>query len=224
MVMGMYGIEFDRPIGHLREYLTVLQALLADGAVSHTGDRYTVNGFLDVADAPKPPVLLGVLREQMARLAGGLADGALCWLAPAAYLSDVVAPNLVAGASAASRPTPPLIAELPCALSSDRDAVHAMAAADLGMYPRVPFYRAMFEAAGLPVTKGWSDDMLDASVIWGDEDTLAAKIQGFFDAGADEVALSPFGVGDDAAASQAECIRVLSEITKGPSGRERTKG
>ena len=29
------------------------------------------------------PVLLGVLREQMARVAGGHADGALCWLAPA---------------------------------------------------------------------------------------------------------------------------------------------
>ena len=30
-VMQMYGIDFDRPISHTREYLTVLRTLLADG-------------------------------------------------------------------------------------------------------------------------------------------------------------------------------------------------
>jgi F420-dependent oxidoreductase-like protein len=215
-VMQMYGIDFDRPISHLREYLTVLRTLLAEGNVAHQGDRYQVNGFLDVADAPPPPVLLGVLREQMARLAGSHADGALCWLAPAEYLQKVVAPNLAAGAAAAGRDTPPLVAELPCALSTDRDAVKDMAARDLGIYPHVPFYRAMFEAAGVALGgKGWSDDMLDASVLHGDEDQLATKVQALFDAGADEVALSPFGVGADSAASRDDCIRVLSDIAKG---------
>lgn len=215
-VMDMYGIEFDRPISHLREYLTVLRALLHDGSVSHAGERYTVNAFLDVADAPPPPVLLGVLREQMAQLAGSHADGALCWLGPADYLRDVVAPNLARGAAAAGRDKPPLIAELPCALTTDRDAVHEMAARDLGIYPHVPFYRAMFEAAGVPLGgRGWSDEMIDASVLYGDEDGLAAKVQALFDAGADEVALSPFGVGTDPEASQADCIKVLSDIVRG---------
>ena len=56
--------------------------------------------------------------------------------------------------------------------------------------------------------------MLDASVLYGDDDGLAAKIQAFFDAGADEVVLSPFGVGDDPVASQAECIQVLSDLAR----------
>ena len=51
-------------------------------------------------------------------------------------------------------------------------------------------------------------------MLYGDEDGLAAKIQAFFDAGADEVVLSPFGVGDDPAASQADCIRVLERPAK----------
>ncbi len=175
-VMGMYGIDFDRPISHVREYLTIVRALLADGQVAFEGERFHVTGFLDVADAPAPAVLLSVLRAQMARLAGGYADGALCWLTPAAYLHDVVAPNLRAGAEAeAVVPTPPLVAELPCALSTDRQAVHAMAARDLAIYPQVPFYRAMFEAAGVPRgERGWSDEMIDASVLSGDEDGLAA--------------------------------------------------
>jgi alkanesulfonate monooxygenase SsuD/methylene tetrahydromethanopterin reductase-like flavin-dependent oxidoreductase (luciferase family) len=74
----------------------------------------------------------------------------------------------------------------------------------------------MFEAAGVPVGgKGWSDEMLDASVVSGDEDGIVKKIDALFDAGADEVALSPFGAGADPAASQNDCIRVLSEIAKG---------
>ena len=67
----------------------------------HKGERYHVKAFLDVADAPPPPVLLGVLREQSARLAGGHADGALCWLCPAGYLHEVIVPNLAEGAAAA---------------------------------------------------------------------------------------------------------------------------
>jgi F420-dependent oxidoreductase-like protein len=214
-VMQMYGIDFDRPISHTREYLAIVRALLADGRVAHDGERFRVNGFLDIADAPAPAVLLSVLREQMARLAGAAADGALCWLTPATYLHDVVAPNLAAGARDAARAVPPLVAELPCALSTDRDAVHAMAARDLGIYPQVPFYRNMFEAAGVPLAeRGWSDAMLDASVLFGDEDALATGVQALFAAGADEVALSPFGVGDDPARSQAECLRVLSDIAR----------
>ena len=214
-VMQMYGIDFDRPISHVREYLTVVRGLLADGRISFAGERFNVTGFLDVADAPTPPVLLSVLRAQMARLAGGHSDGALCWLTPAEYLQAVVAPNLHAGATAVGRSAPPLIAELPCVLSTDRDAVHAMAARDLAIYPQVPFYRAMFEAAGVPLAeRGWSDEMIDASVIFGDEDALATRIRSFFDAGADEVALSPFGVGDDPERSQQECLRVLTDIVR----------
>jgi F420-dependent oxidoreductase-like protein len=214
-VMKMYGLELDRPISHLREYLIVLHGLLAEGQVSLKGERYRVRAFLDVADAPPPPVLLGVLREQSARLAGSHADGALCWLGPAEYLHRVVGPNIGAGATAAGRDAPPLIAELPCALSTDRDAVRQMAATDLGIYAQVPFYRAMWEAAGVPIGEsGWTDQMIDASIVHGDEDALARTIKSLFDAGADEVALSPFGVGADPEASQRDCIRVLSDITK----------
>ena len=41
-VMAMYGIAFDRPISHLREYLEIVRALLADGQVTHQGERYQV--------------------------------------------------------------------------------------------------------------------------------------------------------------------------------------
>jgi alkanesulfonate monooxygenase SsuD/methylene tetrahydromethanopterin reductase-like flavin-dependent oxidoreductase (luciferase family) len=51
-VMGMYGIEVDRPISHLREYLSIVRGLMREGSFKHKGDRYRVYAFLDVADAP----------------------------------------------------------------------------------------------------------------------------------------------------------------------------
>jgi F420-dependent oxidoreductase-like protein len=219
-VMRMYGIDFDRPLSHMREYVSIVRTLLHDGKVAHNGDRYQVTGFLDVEggvgpDVTPAPVLLGVLRPQMARLAGSNADGALCWLAPAAYLRDVIAPAMADGAASEGRPTPPMIAELPCALTRDRDAVHEMAARDLAVYPHMPFYRALFEAAGVALDgRKWSDEMIDAAVLYGDDEMLAAKLRALFDAGADEVALSPFGVGADPAASQDDCIRVLGDLAR----------
>jgi F420-dependent oxidoreductase-like protein len=213
-VMGMYGIEFDRPVGHIREYLAVLQALLHEGRVKYKGDRYRVLGFLDIADAPPPPVMLGVLQAQMARVAGRYADGALCWLTPAPYLEEVIAPNLAQGAARAERAAPPLIAEMPCALTDDVDAALAMATRDLAVYPQMPFYRAIFESAGIEVSPEWNREMVEAAVLYGDAEELARKIRGLFDVGADEVVLSPFGVGDDPS-SQAACIKVLSELASG---------
>lgn len=219
-VMGMYGIDVDRPVSHSREYLDVTRTLLRTGAVDHRGERFRVQAFLDVEGAgigsPETavPVLLAVMREQMARVAGAHADGALCWLTPAAYLADVVAPAMDQGAAAAGRAArPPLVAELPCALTTDRAAVHAMAAAELAVYPQMPYYRNMFEAAGMELDgRRWSDAMVDAAVVWGDAARIGEQVAALFAAGADEVVLSPFGVGADPESSRAECVAVLSEL------------
>jgi F420-dependent oxidoreductase-like protein len=221
-VMGMYGIDADRPVSHSREYLDVVRSLLHTGRVDHRGDRFRVQAFLDVegagigSAATAPPVLLAVLREQMARVAGGHADGALSWLAPASYLERVLAPAMARGAADTGRSvTPPLVAELPCALTTDRDAVHAMAATDLAVYPQMPYYRNMLDAAGVALDgRRWNDAMIDAAVVWGDAARLGEQVEALFAAGADEVVLSPFGVGPDPAASRAECIAVLSELAR----------
>ena len=134
----------------------------------------------------------------------------------ALLLVAFAAPAMAKGAAEAGRTAPPLIAEFPVALTSSRDEVHGMAARDLAIYTQVPTYGAMWDAAGVPRDgAAWTDQMIDASVLYGDESMLADKIQALFDAGADEVALSPFGVGDDPVASQEACIRVLGDLAKG---------
>ena len=219
-VMGRLGIAFDRPISHLREYLTIVRTLLAEHKIDHKGERFQVQGMLDVENGGTPPVLLSALREQMCRLAGSHSDGVLPWLPPANYVASTIVPLVRDAAEAAGRPAPPVIAELPVALTNDLDALRAMAARDLFIYPMMPFYRALWEAAGVPLgdratAGGWSDAMIETSLLYGDEIMLARKIKAYFDAGADEVVVSPYGVGDDARANRDDCVRVLADVAKG---------
>ena len=218
-VMARLGIPFDRPISHLREYLTIVRTLLAEHKIVHEGERFKVQGMLDVEGGGTPPVLLAAMREQMCRLAGSHSDGVLPWLPSADYVASTIVPNVQRGADDAGRSAPPVIAEVPVALTSDLDELRAMAARDLFIYPMMPFYRAQWEAAGVPlgdrtVAGGWSDEMIEASLLYGDEDALAAKIKMYFDAGADEVVVSPYGVGDEPLANRDDCLRVLSDIVQ----------
>ncbi|MEX2373628.1 MAG: LLM class flavin-dependent oxidoreductase, partial [Dehalococcoidia bacterium] len=51
VVEGSYGMSFDRPAAHMREYLDVLQPLLAGEPVQHEGEQYTYRGALRARDA-----------------------------------------------------------------------------------------------------------------------------------------------------------------------------
>lgn len=219
-LMRMLGVDFQRPVGHVREYLTVVQALLADGHVEHDGARFHLQAFLDVADAGRPPVLLAALRPQMCRAAGALADGVLPWLAPASWVADVMVPAVRAGADDAGRPAPPIVATIPCYLSADPAAVRDAARRDLAIYANVPTYTDMLTAAGVPdadtaASTGWTDAMIDAVVPSGDEDQLAARLAAYVEAGASEVAVSPFGCGPNPEQNLADCWEVLSGIARG---------
>ena len=56
VVEGMWGISFDKPVGHMKDYLTILGALLHDGQISHGGEHLTSRGGIGVK-AEAPPVL-----------------------------------------------------------------------------------------------------------------------------------------------------------------------
>jgi F420-dependent oxidoreductase-like protein len=209
-VMKMYGIDFDRPLVHAREYLTVLRALMHEGNVKFRGERYSVAAavVLDDAQAP-PPILLAALRSGMARLAGEVSDGAIPWLVSSAYLRDVIVPAVHEGAARAARAVPPVIASVPVVWSGSAEAALARVQHDLAIYPHMPFYRASFAAAGVEVPDDarWTPAMLDAAVVWGDGAQITQRLEAYFRAGASEVVCSPFG--------PPELIDHLSGLTEG---------
>jgi probable F420-dependent oxidoreductase len=85
-----------------------------------------------------------------------------------------------------------LVPEQKVVLGTDPEEARALARSRLAMYLALPNYtnnwlRLGFSAADLE--DGGSDRLVDALVVWGDEETIRERIAAHWDAGADQVAL-----------------------------------
>lgn len=210
-----FGAEFEPPLGHLREYLRVLKALLQKGAVEFDGRHYSaqakLTGPLDV------PVMASALRAKSFELCGAEADGAISWVCPPEYLRDVAIPAMRAGARGAGRPVPPLMVHAPVCVHEDAEAVRNAVREQMGSYPRTPFYAGMFAAAGFPQSEntGWTDGMLDAVVVSGDETQAAKRLEQMFRWGASEIVATVVTVGRSKRKSAERTMRLLAEVSGG---------
>ena len=121
--MRAMGIQMPNPLGHLREYVRILKALLQTGKVDFDGEFYqaheTIFEPLDV------PVMASALQRRSFELCGAEADGAISWICPPAYLRDVALPAMAEGAKQAGRPVPPLIAHAPVCVHENAAEVRA---------------------------------------------------------------------------------------------------
>ncbi len=187
-IEGTWGIPFERPLEHLREYLTILRGVLETGSIDHQGKRFTARAQ---AGSGKTGVTLmaSALRTNGFRVCGELADGAISWVCPLPYLKDVAVPALREGAEKAGRPVPPLIAHVPVVVSEDLAAVRDGARRQIGFYPRVPFYSQMFQDAGFPeAAQGeLSDRMIDSLVVHGTAEQVKERLRALPEFGANEL-------------------------------------
>ncbi|HMA37237.1 MAG TPA: LLM class flavin-dependent oxidoreductase [Chloroflexia bacterium] len=214
IIADMLGIPFDRPLEHLREYLTVLRGLLWDGKVDFQGRQYRVRARLaGGAPPPRTPLPIAALRAPAFQLAGELADGAISWLCPIPYLVQTALPALRAGAEAAGRPVPPLIGHVPVAMHGDRAAIRAAALPQIGGYARAPFYARMFADAGFPVPADgrMPDALIDELVVAGDAPTVAARLRAIRAVGVDELLITVLTVAD-AATEEAAAAAVVASL------------
>ncbi len=195
LVQDTHGVPFDRPQARMREYLHIVRQMLTLGEVAHDGRYWSAHASGPATDVP---ILVGALGERGFRLAGEIADGAIPWLCPAGYLHDVARPALEAGARAAGRRVPPLLAHVLVAPSADRESARAAAMQRIAANARMPFYARMLERAGVPVNApDGPGRAADALLICGDPDELGQRLQALLASGFDELLVSPIFVGDE---------------------------
>ncbi len=192
-----FGLAFERPLEHLREYLIILKTLFETGKVDFDGKRLKAH-----AQLPHPlpvKVMISALRPGSFHLAGELADSAISWVCPLPYLRDVAVPALREGAAFAHREPPPLVAHVPVVVSQDIDAVRQSAAQRLAHYPRLPFYSRMFQAAGFPeAAEGQlSERMIDALVVSGSAEQVQQRLRTLPSFGARELLAMPLPIRGD---------------------------
>ncbi|MEV1005641.1 TIGR03564 family F420-dependent LLM class oxidoreductase [Nonomuraea sp. NPDC050202] len=185
IIEGSYGLSYDRPARHTREYLTALVPLLRGEAVEYRGETLSASGQVEVPDVTPPAVLLAALGPAMLRIAGELADGTVTTWTGAAALADHVVPCITKAAREAGRPEPRVVAATLLAVTSDPDGVRRQVAGQLGYAAGFASYRSLLELQGLAG--------LHETVIAGDEDTVARELTRFADAGATDLLISLLG-------------------------------
>jgi len=146
----MLGLSLVEPLAVMREYVAILRGALG-GHASFEGKHYRVEWRPALAPLPPaPPIYLAALSHRMLELAGEIADGAILWLCPPAYVRDVAIPAIERGRRRAGRPLAgfEIVAAVPLAVTDEPAKARVAFRAELTRYLVLPFYRAMLEASG----------------------------------------------------------------------------
>jgi F420-dependent oxidoreductase-like protein len=214
VIEPIFGIAYDRPTTHLREYVTILRTVLQQGEVDFQGEM--LKARVRLAKPTQVEVLASALRAKSFELAGELTDGAISWMCARDYIKRTAAPALAKGASDAGRQRPPLVTHVPLVVSTNEAAVRQVAPAQFGFYLKVIMYQNMFRDAGYPeAAEGtFSDRLLDNLVIWGDETTVRQRVADMRGFGADEILVSIVNLGDQDPASFDRTIEVLGDLAR----------
>jgi 5,10-methylenetetrahydromethanopterin reductase len=142
------GLDYSRPVRHMREYLEVLLPLLRGEAVAHDGECFRVRLAVAVPGANAPQVLVGALGPQMLRMSARLADGVAIWLGGAEFLERFALAHLREASASTARPFPRVAVGLPIAVCRDRAAARAVAARWLAESSALPSYQAVLARGG----------------------------------------------------------------------------
>lgn len=189
VIEHMFGMSFDKPVRHLREYLDILMPLVDGQPVSATGETLSANLALDVPLSQPVPVMVAALGPQMLKLAGARTAGTITWMTGPKTIEEHTAPHLLKAAADAGNPGPRIACGLPVCVTSEVDAARERASKVYAIYGQLPSYRAMLDREG-------AAGPADVAII-GDEASVAARIRGLADAGVTDFAASEFGSTDD---------------------------
>ena len=195
VIEGMFGLSFDKPLRHMREYLAALMPLLADGKAEVDGETISTHAAIDIPDRTQPSVLVAALGPKMLELAGRVTDGTVTWMTGPATLASHVVPIITAAAERAGRPAPRVVASLPICVTNDADTVRERAAKDFQVYGFLPSYRAMLDREG-------AAGPADVAMV-GDEATVTKELGRLADAGTTEFVASIIGNRDERAETRA---------------------
>jgi len=201
VIEHMFGMSFDKPVRHLREYLEILMPLVGGERVEAHGETLSANLALDVPQAQPVPVQVAALGAQMLKLAGARTAGTITWMTGPRTIEEHTAPTLRAAATEAGNPDPFVTAGVPVCVTDDVDGARRRAAQVYAIYGQLPSYRAMLDREGLQGPE-------DLAVI-GTEDAVRDRLQDFADAGVTDLAASEFGQGDEERRRTRDLLRSL---------------
>ncbi len=167
LVSDIRGHEYKKPVATMRKYLDDMdRAWEAFGGVP--GEKQ---------------IALAALGPKMSQLSAQRTLGSFPYN---------ITPAQVAMSRAAMGNAGAIICEQKVCLTTDAAQARKIARAALGVYLPLPNYYKNWFRLGFDeddLKDGGSDRLMDAMLMWGDATQVKAKLQAYFDAGADQVAV-----------------------------------
>lgn len=200
VIESMFGMSYDKPARHMKEYLSILMPLLHGEASAFNGETLSFNGGIGFTTEPVP-VLVAALGPRMLQIAGAMTEGTVTWMTGPATLESHIVPSIQRGAADAGRPAPRVAVGLPVCVTDDADGARERAAKAFAMYGMLPSYRAMLDREG-------AAGPADVAIV-GDEAAVAAGIKRVADAGATDFSAAEFAVDSDEKRRTRELLRSL---------------
>ncbi|WP_426573565.1 LLM class F420-dependent oxidoreductase [Aquihabitans sp. McL0605] len=201
VVEGMWGYSFDKPVRHMREYLSALVPLCAGENVSFQGETLSANGGIMIEGASPVPVMVAALGPAMLKLAAEHTAGTITWMTGPKTLADHTVPTLLKAATEAGTGEMRVVTSLPIAVTTDVDGARERASRVFSIYNQLPSYRAMLDREG-------ADGPADVSLI-GSEAEVLAGVERLRSAGVTDFVASEFSADPDVIAETRALLRSL---------------
>jgi len=168
MVEGLRQLDYSKPLGQMRAYLSAMAAAPYGAS----------------PPATPPTRVLAALGPKMIELARDAADGAHpYWTTPehTAQTREILGPDKL------------LCVEQKVVLSTDPTVAREFAAQAVGAYASLPNYRNNWKRLGFTDDEidGREPRFIDAVVAWGDAGAIRDRLQAHYDAGATHVCIQP---------------------------------
>jgi len=110
VIEGMLNLSFDKPLRHMKEYLSILMPLIHDQKVSFAGETLTTHAQLTIGKPQSCDVVIAALGPQMLRLAAAMTQGTLTWCTGPETLRTLTVPTINEAADKLGKPKPRVIA------------------------------------------------------------------------------------------------------------------
>lgn len=201
VIENMFGMSYDKPVRHLREYLNVLMPLSRNEPANFDGEMYKVHAGISAKGSNGFSVVVAALGEQMLRVTAALADGTLTWCTGPATLAAHTIPTITRAAEEFGRPAPRVIAALPVCVTDDTEAAAARAAETFAAYGALPSYRAMLDREGVA-------GPADIAII-GNTAQVRDRVAALADIGVTDFAAVEFGATPEEISATREALKGL---------------
>jgi F420-dependent oxidoreductase-like protein len=183
VVEGLHGAEFARPLGRLREYISIVRQGLSGERVAFDGEHFQLprqggeGKALRLSMPPQPelPIYLASLGEKSLELTGEVANG---WLGTSFIpeRAEVLLDPIRRGAERAGRSISDIDIQINAQLSVSEDVEKLLERARAGMAftlgamgsPKTNFYNAAYSRAG------YEDVAREVQRLWVEGDRSAA--------------------------------------------------